>query len=124
MRVTTESGVEGLSEVCPLGPTRLRDDGHGTPSVITEFAPAYIGPDIENHNLISETTDTAMSDHGVATSDVDIARGDAFAQLGTDAFGRTTIRSSRTKASHGESDAPLKSASRPRDLELGASVRR
>ena len=38
VRITTESGVEGFGEVCPLGPNYLPGYGNGAPSVIAEFA--------------------------------------------------------------------------------------
>lgn len=81
VRVTTESGVQGFGEVCPLGPNYLPGYGKGAPSVIIEFAQALIGLDVENLNLINHTMDTALSGHGYAKSAVDIACWDAFGKL-------------------------------------------
>ena len=81
VRITTESGVEGFGEVCPLGPNYLPGYGNGAPSVIAEFAHTLIGLDVENLNLINQTMDTALSGHGYAKSAVDIACWDAFGKL-------------------------------------------
>ncbi|NNN09939.1 MAG: mandelate racemase/muconate lactonizing enzyme family protein [Acidimicrobiaceae bacterium] len=81
VRVTTESGVEGFGEVCPLGPNYLPGYAHGAPSVIREFARALIGLDVENLGLINQTMDAALSGHGYAKSPVDIACWDAFGKL-------------------------------------------
>ncbi len=78
VRVTTESGVEGFGEVCPLGPNYLPGYGTGAPSVIAEFAPSLLGLDVENLGLINHTMDTELSGHGYAKSVVDIACWDAF----------------------------------------------
>ncbi|MBW4077513.1 MAG: mandelate racemase/muconate lactonizing enzyme family protein [Acidobacteria bacterium] len=81
VRVTTESGVEGFGEVCPLGPNYLPGYGNGAPSVIAEFAHALIGLDVENLNLINHTMDTALTGHAYAKSAVDISCWDAFGKL-------------------------------------------
>ena len=78
VRVTTESGVEGFGEVCPLGPNYLPGYGTGAPSVIAEFAPSLLGLDVENLGLINHTMDAELSGHGYAKSIVDIACWDAF----------------------------------------------
>ncbi len=78
VRVTTESGVEGFGEVCPLGPNYLPGYGTGAPSVIAEFAPSLLGLDVENLGLINHTMDAELSGHGYAKSVVDIACWDAF----------------------------------------------
>ncbi len=81
VRVTTESGVEGFGEVCPLGPNYLPGYGSGAPSVIAEFAPALLGLDVENLGLINHTMDAALSGHGYAKSVVDIACWDAYGKV-------------------------------------------
>ncbi len=81
VRVTTESGVEGFGEVCPLGPNYLPGYGAGAASVIAQFADALIGLDVENLGLINQTMDVALSGHGYAKSVVDIACWDAYGQV-------------------------------------------
>ena len=81
VRVTTESGIEGFGEVCPLGPNYLPGYGHGAPSVIAEFAHSLLGLDVTNLNLVNQTMDRALSGHGYAKSAVDIACWDAFGKL-------------------------------------------
>ena len=81
VRVTTESGVEGFGEVCPLGSNYLPGYGTGAPSVIAEFASSLLGLDVENLGLINQTMDAELSGHGYAKSVVDIACWDAFGKV-------------------------------------------
>jgi L-alanine-DL-glutamate epimerase-like enolase superfamily enzyme len=81
VRITTSSGVEGIAEVCPLGPNYLPGYGAGAQSVIAEFAPALIGLDVENLGLINSTMDGALSGHAYAKSVVDTACWDAFGKI-------------------------------------------
>ena len=81
VQVTTESGIEGFGEVCPLGPNYLPGYGTGAPSAIAEFAPSLIGVDVENLGLINHTMDAALSGHGYAKSVVDIACWDAYGKV-------------------------------------------
>lgn len=81
VRLTTSSGVEGIAEVCPLGPNYLPGYGAGAQSVIAEFAPALIGLDIENLGLINSTMDGALAGHAYAKSVVDTACWDAFGKI-------------------------------------------
>ena len=43
VRVTTEDGVEGFGEVCPLGPAYLPAHGAGARAALGELAPAVLG---------------------------------------------------------------------------------
>ena len=81
VRVTTESGVEGFGEVCPLGANYLPGYGTGAASAIREFAPSLIGLDVENLGLINHTMDVTLSGHGYAKSVVDIACWDAYGKV-------------------------------------------
>ncbi len=81
VRVTTSSGVEGIAEVCPLGPNYLPGYGQGAPSVIAQFATELIGLNVENLGLINHTMDSALTGHGYAKSVVDVACWDAFGKV-------------------------------------------
>lgn len=81
VRVTTESGIEGFGEVCPLGANYLPGYGTGAPSVIAEFAPSLLGVDVTNLGLVNHTMDAVLSGHGYAKSVVDIACWDAFGKV-------------------------------------------
>ena len=81
VRVTTESGVEGFGEVCPLGANYLPGYGAGAPSVIAQFAPSLLGLDVENLGLLNHAMDTTLSGHGYAKSVVDIACWDAYGKV-------------------------------------------
>ena len=80
VRVTTDAGVEGFGEVCPLGSNYLPGYGDGAASVIPEFATSLLGLDVGNLGLINHTMDVELSGHGYAKSVVDIACWDAFAK--------------------------------------------
>ena len=45
VRVTTEGGVAGFGEVCPLGPAYLPSHGAGVRAALVELAPAVVGLD-------------------------------------------------------------------------------
>lgn len=78
VKVTTESGVEGFGEVCPLGSNYLPGYGNGASSVIAEIAHSLVGLEVENLNLINHTMDAVLSGHGYAKSAIDIACWDAY----------------------------------------------
>ena len=78
VKVTTESGVEGFGEVCPLGANYLPGYGNGASSVIAEIAHSLVGLEVENLNLINHTMDAVLSGHGYAKSAIDIACWDAY----------------------------------------------
>jgi L-alanine-DL-glutamate epimerase-like enolase superfamily enzyme len=78
VRVTTESGVEGFGEVCPLGPTYLPAHGEGARAALGELAPAVLGIAVSNPAAIGAALDRALMGHGYAKSAVDIACWDAL----------------------------------------------
>ena len=47
VRVTTESGVVGFGEVCPLGPAYLPSHGGGARAALVELAPAVVGLSVD-----------------------------------------------------------------------------
>ncbi|HEY1317423.1 MAG TPA: enolase C-terminal domain-like protein [Gaiella sp.] len=78
VRVTTENGVEGFGEVCPLGPTYLPAHGEGARAALGELAPAVLGIAVSNPAAIGVALDRALMGHGYAKSAVDIACWDAL----------------------------------------------
>lgn len=82
VRLTTESGVTGFGEVCPLGPAYLPAHGGGARAALAELAPAVLGLSIANAAAVNAAMDRALMGHAYAKSAIDTAVWDAL--------GRTT----------------------------------
>src|SRR4051794_19991148 len=78
VRVTTEDGVQGFGEVCPLGPAYLPQHAEGARAALREIAPAVLGLSVENLAAVNVALDGALAGHGYAKSAVDIACWDAY----------------------------------------------
>ncbi len=77
VRVTTEDGVEGFGEVCPLGPAYMPQHAEGARAALRVIAPAVLGLSVENAAAVNLAMDAALSGHGYAKSAVDVACWDA-----------------------------------------------
>lgn len=73
VKVTTDQGVAGWSEACPLGQTYLPAFAEGARAALRELAPALIGADPRNLALINVRMDNALSGHAYAKSPLDVA---------------------------------------------------
>jgi cis-L-3-hydroxyproline dehydratase len=73
VRVTTENGLEGWGETCPLGTTYLPAFAEGARAAQHELGPALIGVDALNLARVNEALDGALAGHGYAKSPLDIA---------------------------------------------------
>jgi len=78
VRLTTESGVNGFGEVCPLGPTYLPAHGGGARAALAELAPAILGLSIANLAAVNAAMDRALMGHAYAKSAIDTAAWDAL----------------------------------------------
>lgn len=78
VRVTTEDGVEGFGEVCPLGPAYLPAFGMGARAALMELCPPLIGVDAGNLGAVNASMDRALMGHGYAKSAIDTACWDAL----------------------------------------------
>ncbi len=78
VRVTTEDGVEGFGEVCPLGPAYLPSHGAGARAALGELAPAVIGLSVSSIGAVNAAMDRALMGHGYAKSAIDTACWDAL----------------------------------------------
>jgi L-alanine-DL-glutamate epimerase-like enolase superfamily enzyme len=81
VRVTTDEGVEGFGEVCPLGPAYLPGHARGARAALEEAAPAVVGLDATNLGEIGAAMDRALMGHGYAKSALDIACWDVFGKV-------------------------------------------
>ena len=73
VRVTTDDGIEGFGEVCPLGPAYLPAHAAGARAALQELAPAVLGLDAGNLAAVNAAMDGALMGHGYAKSAIDIA---------------------------------------------------
>lgn len=78
VRVTTDDGVQGFGEVCPLGPAYLPAHAGGARAALAELAPAVLGIDPGNLARVSAAMDAALMGQGYAKSAIDTACWDAL----------------------------------------------
>ena len=84
VRITTDDGVVGWGEVCPLGTTYLPSHAQGARAALHELGAAVLGANPLNLAEINRLMDAALAGHGYAKSPIDIAcwdiSGKAFVQ--------------------------------------------
>lgn len=73
VRVTTNTGVKGFGEVCPLGSTYLSSHAGGARAALELLAPAVLGVDPTNLAAVNDAMDSTLMGHNYAKSPVDIA---------------------------------------------------
>jgi L-alanine-DL-glutamate epimerase-like enolase superfamily enzyme len=73
VRVSTDEGVAGWGETCPLGATYLPAHAEGARAALGVLAPALVGADPRNLADVNRRLDGALLGHGYAKSALDIA---------------------------------------------------
>jgi cis-L-3-hydroxyproline dehydratase len=73
VRITTDTGVEGFGETCPLGPAYLPAHGEGARAALRELAPALLELDPREPSVVYDRMDAALLGHAYAKSAVDVA---------------------------------------------------
>jgi len=73
VRIETDEGIEGVGEVCPLGPFYLPAFGPGARAGIAELAPHLLGEDPVQLARINTVMDTALLGHPYVKSAIDMA---------------------------------------------------
>src|SRR3954447_11353182 len=68
VRVTTDTGISGWGETCPLGPTYLEAFAGGARAALAELAPALLGVDPRNLRAAHHALDGALRGHAYAKS--------------------------------------------------------
>ena len=63
LRVTTDDGVEGFGETCPLGPAYLPAHAEGARAALRALAPAVLGLPVENLAAVNRALDAALMGH-------------------------------------------------------------
>ena len=73
VRVETDTAIDGVGEVCPLGPAYLPAYAFGARAGIAELAPQLIGEDPRQLLAINQKMDRAMKGHPYVKSAIDMA---------------------------------------------------
>lgn len=80
LRLSTDSGVHGWGEVCPI-PHYLPAFASGVPSAVEEMAPVLLGQRPTGVDALMHKVDTHLIGHRYAKSIVDMALWDLFGKL-------------------------------------------
>jgi cis-L-3-hydroxyproline dehydratase len=78
VRLTTDNGLVGWGEVCPLGPRYLPAFAGGARAALRELAPALLGADPRELQVVRQRLDGALRGHDYAKAVLDIACWDLF----------------------------------------------
>ncbi len=79
--VTTDEGITGYGEICPLGPAYLPAYAAGARTGIKELAPHLIGFDPTQLGVVNQCMDRAMRGHPYVKSALDMACWDILGQV-------------------------------------------
>lgn len=81
VEITTDSGITGYGEVCPLGPVYLPAYAGGVRAGLQEIAPKLIGEDPLQLLKINRTMDYLLKGHPYVKSAIDIACWDILGKV-------------------------------------------
>lgn len=73
VRVTSDTGLTGWGEVCPLGNTYLPAHAEGARAALALLAPALLGLDPTNLAAVNDRMDATLMGHAYAKSPLDVA---------------------------------------------------
>ncbi len=80
IKISTDEGLSGFAEVCPLGSAYMEAYAQGVPSGVGEIGPVLLGQDPRQINVINNLMDRALSGHNYIKSPLDIACWDILGQ--------------------------------------------
>jgi L-alanine-DL-glutamate epimerase-like enolase superfamily enzyme len=80
IKISTDEGIKGFGEVCPLGSAYMAAYSRGIPSGIEELGPVLIGHDPCQIKQINARMDSVMGGHNYIKSPLDIACWDILGQ--------------------------------------------
>ena len=80
VRITTQGGIQGFGETCPLGNTYLPGFGGGARAALQVLGPALLGADAANLAAVNGLMDSALRGHEYAKSAIDVACWDVLGQ--------------------------------------------
>jgi len=73
VKMSTDEGLKGFAEVCPLGSAYMEAYAQGVPSGINEIGPLLVGKDPCQINVINALMDSVMSGHSYVKAPLDTA---------------------------------------------------
>ena len=73
VRVSTDAGLHGWGEVCPLGSTYLAAHAGGARAALALLAPSLLGLDPTNLAAVNDAMDATLMGHEYAKSPLDVA---------------------------------------------------
>lgn len=80
VKISTDEGLKGFAEVCPLGSAYMDAYARGVPSGVEEIGPFLLGQDPRQINVINSLMDSALTGHNYIKSPLDIACWDILGQ--------------------------------------------
>lgn len=80
VKMSTDEGLKGFAEVCPLGSAYMEAYAQGVPSGINEIGPLLVGKDPCQINVINILMDSVMSGHSYVKAPLDTACWDILGQ--------------------------------------------
>ncbi len=80
VRLTTDEGLAGWGEVCPLSPAYIAASGETARAALALLAPAVLGLDPRQPEMVYAGMDAALRGHGYAKSALDMACWDLAAR--------------------------------------------
>lgn len=80
LKITTDEGLTGFSEICPLGSAYMEAFSRGIPSGVKEIGPFLIGQDPGQIKSINSRMDFALGGHNYIKASLDIACWDILGQ--------------------------------------------
>lgn len=81
VRISTDEGIQGYGEVCPLGSAYMDAFAGGVPAGVMELAPALLGQDPTRIRSINAIMDSALGGHNYVKSPIDIACWDILGKV-------------------------------------------
>jgi L-alanine-DL-glutamate epimerase-like enolase superfamily enzyme len=80
VEVTTDDGLSGWGETCPIGPVYQPQHALGARAAIAEIAPGLIGQEVSSIRLLAKRMDERLNGHNYAKAAFDIAFYDLLGQ--------------------------------------------
>ncbi len=80
VKLSTDAGLAGYGEVCPLGSAYMEAYAGGVPSGVAEIAPLVLGADPCRPHVLASAIDAVFTGHLYVKSPIDIACWDLFGQ--------------------------------------------
>jgi len=78
VKITSDNGVVGWGETCPVGPTYAESHAKGARAALCEMAPNLIGTDLMQPRMLHRKMDNLLNGHNYAKAAIDIAAYDAM----------------------------------------------